>query len=160
MSANRARSLSFTLLFVIICVGLLLVTSGCIDTALEHSGDRPAKSVVDVKVVSGEGEQVRLIENVTLQDPGHNVTLHDVDLVVVADNGSTMRTIAIGRLKGGETGTYHPVRVNTTVSRPPKELRLRIGRVQNPTNADFHVRAKRRTSEDPSPYEFFRQDEY
>lgn len=68
-------------------MGLLLVISGCIDTAPKHSGDRPAKSVVDVKVVSGEGEQVLLIGNVTLEDPGHNVTLHDVDVVVVADNG-------------------------------------------------------------------------
>ena len=79
---------------------------------------------------------------------------------LVADNGSTMRTIQIGTLGAAPHDRYERAGFNVTVSTPPMELRLRIGSVTNPENADFGVGGRRLENKETLRYGPFTQDEY
>ena len=95
-----------------------------------------------------------------LLNPIHNVTVHDVVLEFVAENGSTVGTITIGELESGDGRTLPTIEFNATFEDPPTELRFRIGRVENPENARFFVKGLRLKSEDPIGYLAFTHDEY
>ena len=142
-----------TKLLTIICLCVLVGLAGC-DTT-----DQPARAVVGQDNVSVEGEQVRLAGNVTLTGRSHNVTLHEVQLRFVWDNGSTMRTIPIGTVTA-EGFHFTHVEFNATVAEPPGELRLRIGTVEKPANAELNVKGRRLEDEDELVYSPFWQDEY
>ena len=85
-------------LAAIVCLCLLAVFTGCTER-----GNRAASVGADVEDTSVQGEQVRLNVNVTSDGGSHTVTVHDVVVVFIADNGSTMRTTQIGILGGAPT---------------------------------------------------------
>ena len=107
-----------------------------------------------------DGEQVDLAGEVMLENPIYNVTVHDVVLEFVAENGSTVGTITIGELDSGDGRTLPTVEFNASFTEPPAELRLRIGRVENPENATFYARGERLEGENQITYTNFIQDEY
>ena len=121
-------------LLAIVVVCGLLVFAGCVTDT-----NQPASANIFLEDVSAQGETVHVSGNVTLNSGTHNVTIHEVVLVLLADNGSTMRTIQIGTLGAAPYDRYDRAGFNVTVSKPPMELRLSIGRVTNPENADFGV---------------------
>jgi hypothetical protein len=142
-------------LAAIVCLCVLAVFAGCVmDT------NQPASANIFLEEVSAQGETVHLSGNVTLDSGTHNVTLHEVVLVFVTNNGSTMRTIQIGTLGETPHDRYDRAGFNVTVSKPPTELRLRIGTVTNPENADFGVGGRRLEDEERLRYGPFTQDEY
>ena len=147
-------------LIVSACLCFLLLTAGCYNTTTEQREDPSTELVVDLENTTTVGEDVRLGGAVVLQNPIHNVTVHDVVLEFMAENGSTMGTIAIGDLESGDGRTLPTVEFNATFDDPPTELRFRIGRVENPENARFLVKGLRLKSEDPIGYAAFTQDEY
>lgn len=142
-------------LAAIVCLCLLAVFTGCTER-----GNRAASVGADVEDTSVQDEQVRLNVNVTSDGGSHTVTVHDVVVVFVADNGSTMRTTQIGILGGPPHERYDVASFNETFSQSPSELRLRIGEVNVPQNNGFYVEGARRSSEDPLLYEQFTQDKY
>ena len=138
-----------TLVFLCVLVGL----AGC-DTT-----DQPAQVTVHVDDRSVEGEQVNLDGNVTLTGRSHNVTLQQVQLRFVAANGTTMQTIPIGTMTA-RGFRFTRVEYNTTVAEPPEELRLQIGTVDKPPNAEFIVQGRRLVDADELSYTELTQDEY
>jgi hypothetical protein len=142
-----------TKLLTIICLYVLVGLAGC-DTT-----ERPAQVTIHLEHASNEDEQVDLGGNVTLTGRSHNVTLHEVQLRFVSDNGSTMRTIPIGTVTA-EGFHFTHVEFNATVAEPPGELRLRIGTVEKPANAELDVKGRRLEDEDELVYGPFWQDEY
>jgi hypothetical protein len=142
-----------TKLLTIICLCILVGLAGC-DTT-----DRPAQVTIHLEHASAEGEQVDLDGNVTLTGRSHNVTLHEVQLRFVWENGSTMRTIPIGTVTA-EGFHFTHVEFNATVAEPPEELRLRIGTVEKPATAELNVKGRRLEDEDELIYSPFWQDEY
>jgi len=149
MVMNKTQILAF------VCVFLLLMPAGCVTET-----NRPASADVDVENASAHDDQVRLTVNVALKGGGHNITLRDVAVVFVAGNGSTVRTTQISALGDPPDETYDVVGFDATFSQPPREIRLRIGNVENPEKADFGVEGAQRSSEDPLRYGPFTQDEY
>jgi len=141
-----------TKLLAIVCLCLLVGLTGC-DTT-----DRPAQATIHLDHVSVEDKQVRLAGNVTLTGRSHNVMLREVQLRFVADNGSAMRTIPIGTVTANGFNFTH-VAFNATVSEPPEELRLQIGTVEKPANAELDIKGRRLEDEDDSYYPFW-QEEY
>jgi hypothetical protein len=141
------------LAIVVVCG--LLVFAGCVTDT-----NQPASANIFLSDVSAQGETVHVSGNVTLDSGTHNLTLHEVVLVFVADNGSTMRTIQIGTLGETPHDRHDRAGFNVTVSKPPMELRLRIGTVTNPENADFGVGGRRLEDEERLRYGPFSQDEY
>ena len=94
---------------------------------------------------------------------GHNATIHDVALLFVAENGSTIRTVTVDQLETGESVEWHGTdreRFNVSVSNPPTELRLRIGTVDKPDVAPSVVYGQRLENKDNLSYASFSQDEY
>jgi hypothetical protein len=142
-------------LAAIVCLCVLAVLAGCVTDT-----NQPASANIFLEEVSTQGETVHVSGNVTLNSGTHNVTLHEVVLVVVADNGSTMRTIQIGTLGAAPYDRYDRAGFHITVSKPPMELRLSIGRVTNPENADFGVGGRRLENKETLRYGPFTQDEY
>jgi hypothetical protein len=142
-------------LFAIVVVCGLFVFAGCVTDT-----NQPASANIFLEEVSAQGETVHVSGNVTLDSGTHNVTLHEVVLVFVADNGSTMRTVQIGTLGETPLDRYDRAGFNVTVSKPPTELRLRIGTVTNPENADFGVGGRRLENKETLRYGPFTQDEY
>jgi hypothetical protein len=143
-----------TKLLTIVCLCLLIGLAGC-DTT-----DRPAKVDVDIENASVEGEQVRLAGEVTLTGGTHNVTLHEVQLRFTAEDGSTIRTLPIGTMNDTAGVGFTRVDYNTTLFKPPEELRLRIDTIDKPTDADLIVKGKRLEDEDELRYGPLQQDEY
>ena len=144
----------------IVCLCFLLLTAGCYNTTTEQREDPSTELVIDLENTTTVGEDVRLGGAVVLLNPIHNVTVHDVVLEFMAENGSTMGTITIGELESGDGRTLPTVEFNATFDDPPTELRFRIRRVENPENARFFVDGLRLKSEDPIGYGAFTQDEY
>lgn len=98
----------------------------------------------------------------TLNANVHNVTLHDVALLFVAENGSTIRTITVGQMWGdpAESTETDRERFNVSVSAPPTQLRLRIGTVDKSDNTPFTVYGQRLEDRDNLSYTSFTQNEY
>ena len=145
----------------IVCLCLLLVTAGCVENPSSEQRERQSTTAgVHLENVSADGEQVDLAGEVVLENPIYNVTVHDVVLVFVAENGLTIRTIKIGDMESGDGTQLPTVEFNASFSRPPTELRLRIGRVENPENATFYARGERLEGENQITYTNFIQDEY
>ena len=140
-------------LLALICLCVLVGLAGC-DTT-----DQPAQVTVHVDDRSVEGEQVHLDGNVTLTGRSHNVTLQQVNLRFVAANGTTMQTIPIGTMTA-RGFRFTRVEYNTTVAEPPEELRLQIGTVDKPPNAEFIVQGRRLVDSDELSYTELTQDEY
>jgi hypothetical protein len=115
--------------------------------------------VVGQDNVSVEGEQVRLTGEVRLTGGTHNVTLHQVRLRFVAANGTTIQTIPIGSMTA-RGFRFTRVEYNTTVAEPPEELRLQIGTVDKPPDADLIVNGRRLENPDELYYVEITQDEY
>ena len=148
-------------LIVIACLCLLLVTAGCVENPSSEQRERQSTTAgVHLENVSADGEQVDLAGEVVLENPIYNVTVHDVVLEFVAENGSTVGTITIGELDSGDGRTLPMVEFNATFADPPRELRFRIGHVDNPEDARFFVDGLRLKSKDPIGYGAFTQDEY
>ena len=148
----------------IACLCCLLATSGCIyGTTSERPEDLTTTVEIDMNTGSATGEAVRFTGHVTLNANGHNVTLHDVALLFVAENGSTIRTITAGQLSS-ENGVHWTEtdreRFNVSVSNPPVRLRLRIGTVDKSDNTSFAVYGKRLEDRDNLSYVPFSQNEY
>lgn len=141
-------------LLVLVCLCVLVGLAGC-DTT-----DQPARAVVGQDNVSVEGEQVRLTGEVRLTGGTHNVTLHQVRLRLVAANGTTMQTIPIGTMTAPAGWGFTRVEYNTTVAEPPEELRLQIGTVDKPPNANLIVNGQRLENADELYYVEIIQDEY
>jgi hypothetical protein len=139
-----------TLVFLCVLVGL----AGC-DTT-----DQPAQVTVHVDDRSVEGEQVQLDGNVTLTGRSHNVTLQQVQLRFVAANGTTIQTIPIGTMSAPAGWGFVRVEYNTTVAEPPEELRLQIGTVDKPPDADLIVQGRRLVDAGELRYTELTQDEY
>lgn len=138
-------------LLAIVVVCGMLVFAGCVTDT-----NQPASANIFLEEVSGQGEAVHVSGNASLDSGTHSVTLHEVVLVVVAENGSTMRINQIGTLGETPHDRYDRAGFNVTVSKPPTELRLHIGTVVNPENADFGVgegdlKIRRHYAMDPSP---------
>jgi len=140
-------------LLALVCLCVLVGLAGC-DTT-----DQPARAVVGQDNVSVEGGQVHLDGNVTLSGGTHNVTLHQVRLRFVAANGTTMQTIPLGTMTA-HGFRFTRVQYNTSVPEPPEELRLQIGTVDKPPNADFIVYGRRLDNADELYYVEMTQDEY
>jgi hypothetical protein len=148
-------------LIVIACLCLLLVTAGCVENPSSEQRERQSTTAgVHLENVSADGEQVDLAGEVVLENPIYNVTVHNVVLEFVAENGSTIRTITIGDMESGNGTQLPTVEFNASFSRPPTELRLRTGRIENPDNVPFYARGERLKSENPVIYTGFKQDEY
>jgi len=149
--------------FAIACLCWLLITVGCIyGPVSERPEDRSASAEVDISESSHTGEAILLTGNVTLNAMGYNITLEDVALVFVAENGSTIRTITVGQMSG-DSGEWHDTdreEFNVSVSTPPTQLRLRIGTVNKPDVAPFVVAGQRLKDEDNLSYTSFSQNEY
>lgn len=145
-----------------LCMCLLLVTTGCsiIDNSSERREKQSTSAEVHIENVSTQGDRVDIAGEVVLLNPIHNVTVHDVVLVFIAENGSTTRTLPIGDMESGDGTQLPTVEFNASFSRPPTELRLRTGRVENPDNVPFYARGERLKSENPIIYTGFKQDEY
>jgi hypothetical protein len=139
-----------TLVFLCVLVGL----AGC-DTT-----DQPAQVTVHVDDQSVEGEQVQLDGNVTLTGRSHNVTLQQVQLRFVAANGTTIQTIPIGTMSAPAGWGFVRLEYNTTVAEPPEELRLQIGTVDKPPDADLIVQGRRLVDAGELSYTELTQDEY
>jgi hypothetical protein len=140
-------------LLALVCLCVLVGLAGC-DTT-----DQPAQVTVHVDNRSVEGEQVHLDGNVTLTGRSHNVTLQQVQLRFVAANGTTMQTIPIETMTA-RGFRFTRVEYNTTLAEPPEELRLQIGIVDKPSNAEFIVQGRRLVDEETLNYGPFTQDEY
>ena len=148
-------------LIVIACLCLLLVAAGCVENPSSERRERQSTTAgVHLENVSADGEQVDLAGEVVLENPIYNVTVHDVVLEFVAENGSTMGTVTIGELDSGDGRTLPTVEFNASFTEPPAELRLRIGRVENPENATFYARGERLEGENQITYTNFIQDDY
>ena len=139
------------------------MTVGCIyGPVSERPEDRSASAEVDIYESSRTGEGILLTGNVILNAMGHYVTLQDVALVFVAENGSTIRTITVSQLSG-DSAEWHDTdreEFHVSVSTPPTLLRLRIGIVNKPDVAPFVVSGQRLKDEDNLSYTTFSQDEY
>jgi len=112
---------------------------------------------------SATGEAVRFTGHVTLNAMGHNGSLQDVSLVFVAENGSTIRTITVGKLSSENEVHWTETdreRFNVSVSTLPTQLRLRIGTVDKSDNTPFAVYGKRLEDRDNLSYVPFSQNEY
>ena len=141
-------------LLVLVCLCVLVGLAGC-DTT-----DQPAQVTVHVDDRSVEGEQVQLDGNVTLTGRSHNVTLQQVQLRFVAANGTTIQTIPIGTMSAPAGWGFVRVEYNTTVAEPPEELRLQIGTVDKPPDADLIVQGRRLVDAGELSYTELTQDEY
>ena len=140
-------------LLAVVCLCFLLALAGC-------NGTKPVLMEVDLEGVSAAGEQVRFVGNVSLEGRGHSATAHDVSLVFVADNGSTMRTSLIGSMTVNESRRFNRVGFNVTVAEPPKELRFRIGTVEIPDDTRLSVDRRKRVNEEELTYSPYNQTEY
>jgi hypothetical protein len=140
-------------LLALMCLCVLVGLAGC-DTT-----DQPARAVVGQDNVSVEAGQVHFDGNVTLTGGTHNVTLHQAQLQFVAANGTTMQTIPLGTMTA-HGFRFTRVRYNTTVAEPPEELRLQIGTVDKPPDADLIVYGRRLENADELYYVEMTQDEY
>jgi hypothetical protein len=140
-------------LLAVVCLCLLLALAGC-------NGTKPVQVEVDLEDVSAEGEQVRFVGNVSLEGWGHSATVHDVVLVFVADDGSTMRTIPVGSMTVNESRRFNRVGFNVTVAEPPKELRFRIGTVEIPDDTRLSVDRRKLVYEEELTYSPYNQTEY
>ena len=138
------------------------MTVGCVlGPVPESPEDRPSAGV-DIFESSHTGKTILLTGNVTLDAMDYNITLQDVTLVFVAENGSTIRTITVGQMSG-DSGEWHDTdreEFNVSVSTPPTQLRLRIGTVNKPDVAPFVVSGQRLKDEDNLSYPWFSQNEY
>jgi len=147
----------------VVCTFVFLLTVGCIYAPVsEQPEDRSASAGVDMSESSYTGEAILLTGNVTLNAMGHNVTLQDVALVFVAENGSTIRTITVGQMSG-DSAEWHDTdreEFNVSVSTPPTQLRLQISTVNKPDVAPFVVYGQRLKDEDNLSYTSFSQNEY
>ena len=141
-------------LLVLVCLCVLVGLAGC-DTT-----DQPAQVTVHVDDQSVEGEQVQLDGNVTLTGRSHNVTLQQVQLRFVAANGTIIQTIPIGTMSAPAGWGFVRVEYNTTVAEPPEELRLQIGTVDKPPDADLIVQGRRLVDAGELSYTELTQDEY
>jgi len=140
-------------LLVVVSLCLLLALAGC-------NGTKAVVVEVDLEDVSAEGEQVRFVGDASLEGRGHSATVHDVSLVFMADDGSTMRTIPIGRMTVNESRRIDRIGFNVTVAEPPKELRFRIGTVEIPDDTRLSVGRRKRVDEEELTYSPYNQTEY
>ena len=149
-------------LFTIVVVCGLFVFSGCVtySNPSEQPEDMSATAVVFLDDVSSEGEGVRLAGKVTFDDGPHNLTLQDVVLVFLGENGSNMHSIHVGTIDEPPDESHEAIRFNASFSQPPKELRLRIGTVDIQGNGQFGARGYKLASEDEIRYSSFWQDKY
>jgi len=142
----------------------LLATIGCIyGTPSERPEDLTTTVEIDMNTGSATGEAVRFTGHVTLNAMGHNGSLQDVSLVFVAENGSTIRTITVGKLSSENEVHWTETdreRFNVSVSTLPTQLRLRIGTVDKSDNTPFAVYGKRLEDRDNLSYVPFSQNEY
>jgi hypothetical protein len=140
-------------LLAVVCLCLLLALAGC-------NGTKAVVVEVELENVSAQGEQVRFVGNASLEGRGHSATVHDVSLVFVADDGSTMRTIPIGSMTVNESRRIDRVGFNVTVAEPPKELRFRIGTVDIPDDTRLSVGRRKLVNEEELTYSPYNQTEY
>jgi hypothetical protein len=136
-----------------VCLCLLLALAGC-------NGTKPVLVEVDLEDVSAEDKEVRFVGNASLEGRGHSATVHDVVLVFVADDGSTMRTIPVGSMAVTESRRIDRVGFNVTVAEPPKELRFRIGTVEIPDDTRLSVGRRKLVNEEELTYSPYNQTEY
>jgi hypothetical protein len=149
-------------LFAIVFVCGLLVFSGCVTYSdpSEQPEDMSATAVVFLDDVSSEGEGVRLTGNVTFDEGPHNVTLQNVVLVFLSENGSNIHSIHVGTIDQPPDESHEAIRFNASFSQPPNELRLRIGTVDIQGNGQFGARGYILVNEEELRYSSFWQDEY
>lgn len=147
------RRMACKKLLAVVCLCLLPALAGC-------NGTKPVLVEVDLEDVSAEDKEVRFVGNASLEGRGHFATVHDVLLVFVADDGSTMRTIPIGSMTVNESRRIDRVEVNVTVAEPPKELRFRIGTVEIPDDTRLSVDRRKRVDEEELTYSPYNQTEY
>ena len=145
--------MKFSKLIAILGLCFLLALAGCGDPI-------SPEAEIDLEDVSGEGEQVRFVGNVTLDGGSYNATIHDVRLRFVADNGSEIRTIHVGTLTVNDSRRFKRVGFNVTVARPPEALRLRIGTGDTPEGVGFTVWGLKLDDEGELLYAPKRQNEY
>jgi len=136
------------------CLCLLLITAGCV--APEREPD--PQLVVELEDISVAEEQIRMTLFI-LFTGDTEMTLHDVELAFVSDDGSIRRTVTVGSLPANESAEYPPFETNVTSSEPPKEMRFRIGRLENP-DSSFQVHGYTQSNTDPIMYDRFRQEDY
>jgi len=149
-------------LLAIVFISGLLMVAGCItyNNPSEQPEDMSATAVVFLDDVSSEGKEVRLTGKVTFDDGPHNVTLQNVVLVFLSENGSNMRSIHIGTVDKSPDESHEAIRFNASFSQPPGELRLRIGTVDIQGDGQFAARGYKLESEEELRYSSFWQDEY
>jgi len=114
--------------------------------------------VVELEDISVAEEQIRMTLFVVFTD-ATGMTLHDVELAFVSDDGSIRRTVTVGSLPANESAEYLTFETSVTFSEPPKKMRFRIGRVESP-DSSFQVHGYTRSNTDPIMYDRFRQEEY
>jgi len=76
--------------------------------------------VVELEDISVAEEQIRMTLFVVFTD-ATGMTLHDVELVFVSDDGSIRRTVTVGSLPANESAEYPTFETNVTFSEPPKK---------------------------------------
>jgi len=145
--------MKFSKLIVILGLCLLLALAGCGEPI-------SPEAEIDLENVSGEGEQIRFVGNVTLDGGSYNTTIHNVRLRFVADNGSETRTIDVGTLTVNSSQRFERVGFNVTVARSPEALRLRIGTINTPEGVGFTVWGLKLNDEGELLYSPKRQNEY
>jgi hypothetical protein len=145
--------MSLKKLLAVVSLCLLLALAGC-------NGTKAVVVEVELENVSAEGEQVRFVGNASLEGRGHSAMVHDVSLMFVADDGSTMRTIPVGSMTVNESRRIDRVGFNVTVAEPPKELRFRIGTVEIPDDTRLSVDRRKLVNEEELTYSPYNQTEY
>jgi len=143
----------FSKLIVILGLCLLLALAGCGEPI-------SPEAEIDLENVSGEGEQIRFVGNVTLDGGSYNTTIHNVRLRFVAENGSRLRTVDVGTLTVNDSQRFKRVRFNVTVAKSPEALRLRIGTINTPEGVGFTVWGLKLNDEEELLYSPKRQNEY
>lgn len=143
----------FSKLIVILGLCLLLALAGCGEPV-------SPEAEIDLEDVSGKGEQIRFVGNVTLDGGSYNTTIHNVRLRFVADNGPRLRTVDVGTLTVNDSQRFKRIGFNVTVARSPEALRLRIGTINTPEGVGFTVWSLKLNDEKELLYSPKRQNKY
>lgn len=104
--------------------------------------------------VRGTGDSVndgfRFDGTVDLGGKAGGVTIHDVRVVFVAANGTTIETVAIGRLNS----SHRVENVSVTLETAPRRIRVVAGHIESPDDARYSFSGVKRTGPDDgyTPY--------
>lgn len=117
----------------LIAVCTLIILSGC-------SGEQ-----VWSLSVRGTGDQVddEFVFDGTVELGGHTgeVAVHDVRVVFIAENDTTLRTVYIGRLNS----SHELENITATLDSPPEYVRVMASQIESPNDARYHFSGVRRT---------------